>query len=81
MTEWEWCEKRMEYTNDRDDLIHYCNIPRYDVPELILTADDSEVLDNVYNEAPGMEFAAGFNASMGDSGVLTKTMQPFCYRH
>lgn len=81
MTEWEWCEKRMEYTCDKADLIHYCNIPRYDVPELILTADDSEVLEEVYGEAPGMVYAPGFNSSMGDSGILTKTKQPFNYRN
>lgn len=73
MTEWEWCEKRMEYTTDKYDLLHYCNIPRYDVPELILTAEDSEVYDEVYNSAPGMVYETGFNASMGDSGILLKT--------
>lgn len=76
MTEWEWCEKRMEYTTDRDDLLHYCNIPRYDVPELILEAEDSTILDEVYASAPGGEYTTGFNASMGDSGILTKLNQP-----
>lgn len=81
MTEWEWCEKRMEYTVDKDDLIHYCNIPRYDVPELILTAEDSRAIEMLYTEAPGNKYEPGFNADMGDSGIWTKTRGPLGYRY
>jgi NADH dehydrogenase (ubiquinone) 1 alpha subcomplex subunit 10 len=80
MTEWEWCEKRMEYTVDRHDIISYFNVPRWDVPELIMNADDAFILEEVYDEAPGNKYAPGYNADMGDSGILTKTKEWFHYR-
>lgn len=73
MTEWEWCEKRMEYTTDRQNIWCYFNIPRWDVPELIMQAEDNAILERVYNEAPGMKYSPGYNADMGDSGLLLKT--------
>lgn len=75
MTEWEWCEKRMEYTSDKSDIMNYCNIPRFDVPELVRDADHAKLLRDVYNDAPGMQFVHGYNENMGDSGILTKTSQ------
>lgn len=81
MTEWEWCEQRMQYTIDREDLLHYTNIPRYDVPELILTAEDSTIQNEVYNSAPGMRYSEGYNADMGDSGIWTKTKDQLGYKY
>jgi NADH dehydrogenase (ubiquinone) 1 alpha subcomplex subunit 10 len=73
MTESEWCEKRIEYTNDKSDIMNYFNVPRFDVPELIRDADDAWILHNTYLDAPGMRFQEGYNKDMGDSGILTKT--------
>lgn len=71
-TEWDWCEKRMLYTNEKCDLMNYFNVPRFDVPELIRTADDSKKWREVWFNAPGMKYQYGYNADMGDSGLLTK---------
>lgn len=80
MTEWEWCEKRMEFTSDRTKLYGCFNIPRWDVPELILEADDARILEDVYLEAPGMKNAIGYNEDMGDSGLLLKTKETLTWR-
>lgn len=80
MTEWEWCEKRMAYTSDKSDIMNYCNIPRFDVPELVRSADDAKALREIYDEAPGMKYIHGFNADMGDSGILTKTKARLDYK-
>lgn len=77
MTEWEWCEKRMEYTTDREDIISYFNVPRWDVPELIMNADDAKILEDVMDEAPGNKYSPGYNADMGDSGILLKTKEKY----
>jgi NADH dehydrogenase (ubiquinone) 1 alpha subcomplex subunit 10 len=73
MTEWEWCERRMQYTSDKCDIMNYFNIPRFDVPELVRNADEAKILRDVYDEAPGMQYAYGYNQDMGDTGILTKT--------
>lgn len=75
MTEWEWCEKRIQYTADKHDIQCYFNVPRWDIPELIMQADDAHELEEVYNNAPGNKYATGYNADMGDSGILLKTKE------
>lgn len=81
MTEWEWCEKRMQYTSDKLEIIHFCNIPRYDVPELVLEASDAEAFEQVYTTSPGNVFDVGYNKDMGDSGILMKTKQDMGYKY
>lgn len=73
MTEWEWCEKRMEYTWNKDMIDAQFNVPRFDVPELVMTAEDSEILEEVATNAPGEKFIHGYNADMGDTGIWKKT--------
>lgn len=46
--EWDWCEKRMLYTNEKSDLMNYFNVPRFDVPELVRTADEAKKLRDVW---------------------------------
>lgn len=50
----------------------YFNIPRYDVPELLRSPEDSKVFHEAWTSAPGQEFQYGYNADMGDKGILTK---------
>ncbi|CAO1383107.1 unnamed protein product [Diamesa hyperborea] len=70
--EWDWCEQRMLYTNEKSDLMNYFNVPRFDVPELVRSADDSKKFKEVWYNAPGMKFRLGYNEDMGDTGISTK---------
>uniref|UniRef100_U5EVK8 NADH dehydrogenase [ubiquinone] 1 alpha subcomplex subunit 10, mitochondrial n=1 Tax=Corethrella appendiculata TaxID=1370023 RepID=U5EVK8_9DIPT len=74
-TEWEWNEMRMRFTSEKPDLINYFNIPRFDVPELIISPEDSKIWEEVWFSAPGMNYKLGYNVDMGDTGILTKTKQ------
>jgi NADH dehydrogenase (ubiquinone) 1 alpha subcomplex subunit 10 len=71
--EWAWCELRMRWTDEKCNLMNYFNVPRFDVPELMTTADDEKAFMDVWREAPGMKYRYGYNADMGDTGILTKT--------
>jgi NADH dehydrogenase (ubiquinone) 1 alpha subcomplex subunit 10 len=73
MTEWEWCEKRMDYTSKISNLDAQFNVPRFDVPELIMSPEDADILEELATNAPGEKFLYGYNTDMGDSGILTKT--------
>lgn len=68
----EWTEARSRYM-DKPDLFHYFNVPRYDVPELVVSAEDFQAWYDVWFEAPGMKYRKGYNAECGDDGILTKT--------
>lgn len=46
--EWDWCELRQKYTNDRPKLMSLFNIPRYDVPELLRSAEDGKAWRDVW---------------------------------
>lgn len=72
-TEWEWCEMRMRFTSEKCDLLNYFNIPRFDVPELVRSADESKAWREIWFNAPGMKYTTGYNEDMGDSGLLTKS--------
>ncbi|XP_037935618.1 NADH dehydrogenase [ubiquinone] 1 alpha subcomplex subunit 10, mitochondrial [Teleopsis dalmanni] len=75
--ETEWCEARTKYTHDKPDLHQYFNIPRYDVPELLIDPEDCKVFDKVWFSAPGMKYRPGYNEDMGDTGLLTKVKVPY----
>lgn len=44
----EWCEARIKYCNEKPELMSYFNVPRYDVPELLRSADDGKVWRDVW---------------------------------
>lgn len=46
--EWDWCEARMQYTSEKPDLMNYFNVPRYDVPELLRSAEDAKKWRDVW---------------------------------
>ncbi|XP_058461865.1 NADH dehydrogenase [ubiquinone] 1 alpha subcomplex subunit 10, mitochondrial [Malaya genurostris] len=68
----DWTEARARYM-DKFDLMNYFNVPRYDVPELIVSPEDYKEWYEVWYDAPGMKFSKGYNAECGDQGILTKT--------
>lgn len=71
-----WTEARARYMN-KPDLLNYFNVPRYDVPELIVTPEDFKVWYDLWSEAPGMKYRKGYNDECGDEGILTKTKLDF----
>lgn len=71
--EWDWCEIRMTYANEKPELMNSFNVPRLDVPELLRSGSDSKIWHDVWFNAPGMKYADGYNEDMGDTGLITKT--------
>lgn len=49
-------------------------MPMTHVPEMMLTPDESKVLDEVMLESPGNKYAFGYNASQGDNGTVQSKM-------
>lgn len=74
--EWDWCEMRMRFTDEKYDLMNYFNVPRYDAPELLMSADEAKIFNEKWWEAPGMKYLKGYNKDMGDTGLLFKNKTP-----
>lgn len=64
--------ERHKFSDKKDRLLCYCNIPRFDVPELIINAEDAKIYHEVLESAPGGKYEKGFNVSMGDKNILFK---------
>lgn len=69
----DWCEMRMKYTQDEYSLFRLFNVPVYYAPEMLIAPEDSQAQDDVWEEAPGMKYAYGYNKDMGDKGIWHKT--------
>ncbi|XP_018329930.1 NADH dehydrogenase [ubiquinone] 1 alpha subcomplex subunit 10, mitochondrial [Agrilus planipennis] len=69
----EWGVARHKYSDGKFKLMNYLNIPCVDIKELMIDGDDLYHYCKVLEEAPGMKFDEGFNAAMGDKGILFKT--------
>lgn len=63
---------RYDYCEKKETMMAFCNIPCYDVPELIVGPLDAAKYHEVIGEAPGNKFLKGYNADMGDENVLFK---------
>lgn len=70
--EWDWCEARIKYCNDKDELMNYFNVPRFDVPELLRNAEEAKKYKEIWYNAPGMKYDIGYNEDQGDKGIATK---------
>lgn len=66
--EWDWCEVRQTFSNEKADLMNNFNVPRYDVPELLQSPEDEKKFADVWYNAPGMKYSVGYNTDMGDTG-------------
>uniref|UniRef100_A0A6B2EJC6 NADH dehydrogenase [ubiquinone] 1 alpha subcomplex subunit 10, mitochondrial n=1 Tax=Phlebotomus kandelakii TaxID=1109342 RepID=A0A6B2EJC6_9DIPT len=64
--EWDWNTLRMKYSVQQHILEALFNVPRTDVPELLVDAEDSQTLLHVLAKTPGMEYAKGYNPGQGD---------------
>ncbi|CRK98059.1 CLUMA_CG011428, isoform A [Clunio marinus] len=74
--DWEWCEMRMRFTNEKGELMNFFNVPRFDVPELTIEAEDSKIYEEIWDNAPGNRYLKGYNKEMGDTGILFKNKTP-----
>uniref|UniRef100_A0A646QDH4 NADH dehydrogenase [ubiquinone] 1 alpha subcomplex subunit 10, mitochondrial n=1 Tax=Hemiscolopendra marginata TaxID=943146 RepID=A0A646QDH4_9MYRI len=72
----DWDRLRMKYTAQQDSVLMYFNVPRFDVPEILMTTDDAEVYHDLVDNAPGNKYIPGYNADMGDKWTLFKTKVP-----
>ncbi|KAL3266135.1 hypothetical protein HHI36_010320 [Cryptolaemus montrouzieri] len=68
----DWAALRRKYCNTKDNLLNLTNVPAFDVPELVIDAEDADVMHHVLNNAPGNEYDLGFNSRMGDKNLLLK---------
>ncbi|KAK4299143.1 hypothetical protein Pmani_028561 [Petrolisthes manimaculis] len=68
----EWGEQRCMYTKRAYQIMLWASVPRFNVPELIVNADDYKVYEDVYYSSPGNKYARGFNSDMGDQFILGK---------
>lgn len=71
-TESDWTEQRLKFCNDKNIILQYVNIPRFDVPELLMDYATAKYLKDVWYSAPGMEYAKGYNKKYGDKNILFK---------
>lgn len=46
--EWEWAALRIKYTNEKDNVLSYFNVARFDVPELVIEPYDAKKLREVW---------------------------------
>ncbi|XP_072391743.1 NADH dehydrogenase [ubiquinone] 1 alpha subcomplex subunit 10, mitochondrial [Diabrotica undecimpunctata] len=73
----EWAVLRHKYADKKDqEIMSYCNIPAFNVPELVVDAEDADKYHRTMAEAPGEEFEIGYNKALGDTGLLFKTKSP-----
>ncbi|KAJ8985906.1 hypothetical protein NQ317_010663 [Molorchus minor] len=75
-SEEDWAVLRHTYADKKDNLLCYCNIPCYEVPELIVDAMEADTYHKVMAVAPGEQYEKGYNSTLGDKGLLFKTSIP-----
>ncbi|KAG8288128.1 NADH dehydrogenase [ubiquinone] 1 alpha subcomplex subunit 10, mitochondrial [Homalodisca vitripennis] len=71
-----WSDKRMIYTDQKQWLMNFFNVPRLDCPELLIDGNDMMKFTEVWYKAPGMRYEKGYNESMGDTGILMRIFPP-----
>jgi len=64
--------QRFKFTNEKEQLLDLCVIPRFDIPEILISGEDNFIMDHVYQNAPGCKYMSGFNADVGDKGIWWK---------
>jgi NADH dehydrogenase (ubiquinone) 1 alpha subcomplex subunit 10 len=76
--EWDWCERRWDYTNPTNLFRHECTLTKFNFgqnPKLEMSGEDGMILDNVLDEVPQTKYAVGWNPELGDD-VLLKYREP-----
>ncbi|GAB6023800.1 NADH dehydrogenase (Ubiquinone) 1 alpha subcomplex [Chamberlinius hualienensis] len=76
-----WSEARYLYTTKRSNMNVYFHIPHYWVPELQHDAEDMKEYVRIHDEVvPGNRYQIGYNADMGDTGIITKMRLPRLFK-
>lgn len=71
--EWDWCETRMKYTGDAEEILEYLEVPLHFCSELTIEPDDSKLLNEVY------EFYVSINSiKKNPNKYLKKCNNFFC---
>lgn len=71
--EQEMGDARAEVTNYKPEIMNFLNVPVFDVPELLISAEDTFVRNAVMAKIPSNQYVAGYNKALGDRGLLFKT--------
>ncbi|XP_017779923.1 PREDICTED: NADH dehydrogenase [ubiquinone] 1 alpha subcomplex subunit 10, mitochondrial [Nicrophorus vespilloides] len=69
----EWACARNRYADDKNNIMMMVNIPRFDVPEFVISHDDYKAYVDALKQAPGEKYQLGYNTDLGDTGLLFKS--------
>ncbi|XP_050296640.1 NADH dehydrogenase [ubiquinone] 1 alpha subcomplex subunit 10, mitochondrial isoform X2 [Anthonomus grandis grandis] len=72
----DWAVLRYKYAERKERIMNFCNVPCFDVPELMVDAIEADDYYRIMREAPGQKYEKGYNAEMGDGGNLFKWAVP-----
>jgi len=69
---WDWNIYRHRFTHQQQDLLAYTSARSLTCPEIYISGSDIRLYESVKDKAPGNKYAKGYNADMGDKGLLFK---------
>ncbi|KRY92446.1 NADH dehydrogenase [ubiquinone] 1 alpha subcomplex subunit 10, mitochondrial [Trichinella pseudospiralis] len=62
-----WCYRRWQYTSKVSIMRHFCTMPCWDVPEMLIHPDDHGLLTWVAENVITGKYSSGYNTEKGDS--------------
>nr|CAG4643187.1 EOG090X05NZ [Ilyocryptus agilis] len=69
---WDWNAHRYTFTHDQNQLYLHTCYPGTSCPEIVIAPEEYRVYERIISNAPGNKYEKGFNADMGDKGLLFK---------
>jgi len=69
----DWANRRWHYSAWKDTIMNLMHYPLVDIPEITIPAEDVIEYEAVMDKLPGNKYAKGYNADIGDTGILLKT--------
>lgn len=69
---WDVVDLRYLYTTKKDQLLSYFNVPIYNAPDVSWDPESSKMWRDAWHSFPGNEYRKGYNADLGDTGLLFK---------
>lgn len=69
---WDWNNSRQIFSYDQQYLLNYFNVPATSCGEINYPPEDYNIMARILMNAPGQKYAKGYNADMGDKGLLFK---------
>lgn len=71
--EQEMGDARAEVTNYKPEIMNFLNVPVFDVPELLISGEDTIQRNAVMAKVPSHKYVPGYNKALGDRGLLFKS--------